>query len=153
MDLIIQLIIIVVIVASIMKRMQEVAKKGKELEEPPPVSPPAEPQMVKRLQDVFKELSDDRTGQEVMEKEPVTEIRDFRERQPEFAEPVVEEVPLVPEEGFCPVSEDIIQPVSYRKFDISKVKQKQGLQLSFKGPEVVRGIIMSEVLGPPVSMR
>ena len=145
MDRIIQLIIIVVIFASIVKRMQQVAQKGEELEAPPPVSPPVTPPMVKRLQDVFQELSGERVEQEVMEEKPVTDTGDFRERQTEFPESVVEET--------LPIPEDVLQPVSYRDVGIPKAKQKQEIKLGFKGPEVVRGIIMSEILGPPVSMR
>ena len=151
MDLIIQLIIVVVIVASIVKRMQQVAKKGEELEEPPPAAPPVTPPMVERPLMPVQRVEE--VEKPVKQAEPSGMLKELRELfQQEIPEPVVEEVPLAPEE-FPPVSEDILQPVSYRDVVIPKKEPGLLFSLSFTGTEAAKGIVMSEVLGPPVSMR
>jgi len=151
MDLLIQIIIIVVIVLSILKRMKEVAGKGEELGAPPPVAPPVSPPMVERpLMPVQRVEEVEKT---VKQAEPSGMLKELRELfQQELPEPAVEEVPLTPEE-FPPVSEDILQPVSYREIVIPKKEPAPLLSLSFTGTEAAKGIVLSEILGPPVSLR
>jgi len=150
-EFLINLVIVVVIILAVLKRLKDVAKKGEELEAPPPAAPPAAPDMVERtdeipqeepverpeLPEIFKQLF----GQE----KPDIPGEDEFEQKPEVPEPVMAEQFQPPEE--------IAKPVAYGLPVIPKEEQTPRLKLSFRGSEVVRGIVMSEILGPPVGLK
>ena len=148
MELIINLIIIFVIIFSVLKRIQEVAKKGEELKVPPDIPPETLSEQIKELKNLMQpELEEVKPISEPVLPEEVT----IEKVHAEFTEPEVVPEPEIPafiEEPF-PVIEE---PVSYKKITPRK-KVSQRYILSFRGSEVVRGIIMSEILGNPVSMR
>ena len=155
MELIINLIIVVVIVFSILKRVQEVAKKGEELKVPPDIPPETLSEQIKKFKDLMQpELEEVESVSESV----LTEENIFEKAHKEFAEPEVFSEPEIPAfiEEPVPVVEKTIpvfkKPVSYKKI-IPRKKVSKGYILKFGGSEVVRGIIMSEILGKPVSMR
>ena len=146
MELIINLIIIIVIVASILKRLKSVASKAEELETPPPVAPPDVPEVMKRMRDVFPEKPTAPAVPQEKEEQPAVFTEDLFEReQPEFQVPVIEEV--------VQAAEEILRRAPLRKVTIPEEEPKLRIKLSFSGPEVVKGIVMSEILSPPVSLR
>ena len=155
MELIINLVIVFIIVFSILKHLQEVGKKGEELKVPPDIPPESLSEQIKKIKDL--------TQHELEEVKPVsesvlTEEEIFEKIHAEFTEPEVAPEPETSALIKEPVSmiwepvPTIKKPVSYRKI-IPRKKVSQRYTLSFGGSEVVRGIIMSEILGKPVSMR
>ena len=165
MELIINLLILFFIIFTVFKRLQQVAKKQEEIKTPPS-SYPGPVTEIGPLSEVIKELSQklehreewievkEQPGEPVLSEE---EQEQFEEIQPEFVEPSTYQIPeLVPEVTVLPQTEEpveeILQPPESRKVAARK-KEKLAYPLRFGGPEVVKGIIMSEILGPPVSMR
>ena len=148
MELIINLIIVFVIIFSILKRVQEVGKKGEELKVPPDIPPESLSEQIKELKNLMQPELEEVT----QASEPVlTEEGTIERVHAEFTEPEVAPEPETPALYEEPVPM-IKQPVSYKKITPRK-KVSQRYILSFGGSEVVRGIIMSEILGKPVSMR
>ena len=166
MELLINLIIIFVIFAAILKRFKEVAKKGEELGSSPPAAPEVEPEIVGRKVDVprkepgpgqvLKKLFEE-LGEVTLERPPEqAEPKDIMKQTTVLRGDVLEQPWELPEqivEESVQPSEIIQPPVSYSKAAVSKEKPVSRFQLSFSGSEVVRGIVMSEILGPPVSER
>ena len=104
---------------------------GRETSAPQPQSaemPSAPP----TLGDIFKRLSG--------ELQP--------EAQHTVPEPIIAEPSYSPE----PIVEAPAVPVRRSRKMAAKTRVRSS-GLSFRGPDVVRGIILSEILGPPVSMR
>ena len=147
----INLVIVVVIILSVLKRLKDVAKKGEELETPPPAAPSAAPDMVERTDEIPQEEPVERPElpeifKRLLEQEkPDISDEDEFEQEPEVPEPVMAEPIQLPEE--------IVKPFSYGLPVIPKEEQTPELKLSFRGSEVVRGIVMSEILGPPVGLK
>ena len=163
MELIINLLILFFIIFTVFKRLQQVAKKQEEIKVPP--SSPSGPETeIVPLSEVIKELSHklDHSEEWIEVKEPtgepvLLEEEQFEEIQPELIEPSTSQIPeTVPEAPFIPQpeepAEEILQPLKSIKAAAGK-KEKIAYPLRFGGPEVVKGIIMSEILGPPVSIR
>jgi len=150
-ELLINLVIVVVIILSVLKRLKNVSKKGEELETPPPAAPPAAPDMVERTDEISQE--------EPVERPELPEIfkQLFGQEKPDISgEDELKQEPVVPEPSMAePVQppEEIVKPVAYGLPVIPKKEQTAELKLSFRGPEVVRGIVMSEILGPPVGLK
>ena len=164
MGLVINLIILFFILFTVFKRFQQIAKKQEEIKVPPS-SPPGPVAETEPITDILKELGRrlEQVGEVDTETvkpagEPVFPYEGRIEKmQPEFAEPVPVELPEIPSEaGFLPELEesvpDIIKPPDYINA-VAPKKAKRQYALQFGGPEVVKGILMSEILGPPVSMR
>ena len=146
MIVIINLIIVLVIIISVLKRITDVANQSKNLEKSP----------------VSKEKGSNHEVEEW--------IRQFQNKP----QPVL--VPPQPVESVIPEAHSIHHEDSF-KMDIEEQFDREPVVpdyeftsqtavsghyqetapseviLRFNGPEVVRGIIMSELLGPPVSMR
>jgi hypothetical protein len=148
------LIIILVIVITVLKRLREVEKKGKELGGPPPVAPPlpwepaAPPQTAP--QPVLERPVPQTEAAETFEEErpePVFTFEDMFEEEKTPAEPesVFKEEIVYPPEELIPVI-----PLVERQPQIVKIPT---LNLSFSRSEVVRGIVMSEILRPPLALR
>ena len=162
MELIINLIIVFIIIFSILRRVQEVGKKGEEIKVPPDIPPESLSEQIKELKNLMQPELEEVT----QVSEPVlTEEGAIEKVHAEFTEPEVAPEPETPAlfEEPVPVVEEQIpvivepvpmikQPVSYKKITPRK-KVSQRYILSFGGSEVVRGIIMREILGSPVSMR
>ena len=163
MELLINLLILFVIIFTVFKRLQQVAKKQEEIKTQPS-SHPGPVTEIKPLSEVIKELSHKLEHREewIEMKEPtgepvLLEEGQFEEIQPEFVEPSTSQIPeMVPEAPFLlkpeEPAEEILQPPKSRKVAVRK-KEILAYSLRFGGPEVVKGIIMSEILGPPVSIR
>ena len=164
MELLINLIILFVIFFTVFKRIQEISKKKDEIKLPPAPQngPPSKPETTT---DVFKELG--RRIEQVVEVDSETvkpsgeQVHPYGYRiekmQQEFAEPVPIELPeIFPDAEVYPQVEEpvpeIIEQYDYNKVNAYK-KGKKRYALQFRGTEIVRGILMSEILGTPVSMR
>jgi len=151
LDLLINLIIIFVIVISVLKRLQNVAQKGREIKSPPPAAPSPTPKMAEKKSTVLQEQKIPTEPPEFLK--PVVEQakrmffpEDFWEHKTtEIPEPALEE-PLLPE-----VEE--IQKISLRDITLPEKEPIPGMKLNFGSSDVVGGIVMREILGPPVSMR
>ena len=162
MELIINLIIVFIIIFSILKRVQEVGKKGEELKVPPDIPPETLSEQIKELKNLVQPEPEEvkPVSEPVLQEEITIEKVHAEYAEPEAApEPetpaIIEEPVPVVEEQIPVIGEPvpmIKQPVSYKKV-IPRKKVSQRYILSFGGSEVVRGIIMSEILGKPVSMR
>jgi len=145
-EFLINLVIVVVIILAVLKRLKDVAKKGEELEAPPPAAPPAAPDMVERTDEIPQE--------EPVERPELPEIfkQLFGQEKPDIpGEDEFEQEPVIAEPVQLP--EKIVKPVTYGLPVITKEEQTPRLKLSFRGSEVVRGIVMSEILGPPVGLK
>ena len=147
--LLINLIIIFVIFVAIMKRVQEVTKKAQELKTQPPVTPPIFPKAI--LEPTEERPSPQwQPSQElkpsVEQEKPVVFREDLWEHlKEELPEPEVEET-------FQPPVE-FVQKVPYQEVLKSVREHEPRLYFSFSGSELVKGIIMSEILGQPLSLR
>ena len=164
MELFINLLILFFIFFTVFKRFQKIAKKKEEIKVPP--SPPHGPATeTETITDVLKELGRRLEHVEEINTETVKPPGEpilpdegwIEEMQPEYAEPVPDELPEIsPEAEVYPQAEEpvpvIIKPPDHVK-SAARKKGKRQYALQFGGPEVVRGILMSEILGPPVSMR
>ena len=99
--------------------------------------PQEEPVERPELPEIFKQLFE--------QEKPDISGEDELEQEPEVPEPVMAESVQPPEE--------IVKPVAYGLPVIPKEEQAPELKLSFRGSAVVRGIVMSEILGPPVGLK
>jgi len=148
MEVLINLVIIFIVIATVLKRIQELGKKQGEIKVPP-ASPPVP----------FPELTEEPVRQEKSEEEEIKPVREwipsleevFEKIRPEFTEPEIFPEPEIPPLVEEPVPE-VVQPIFYEKA-VPREKAASGVTLNFSGSEVVRGIIMREILGPPVSMQ
>ena len=161
------LIIIFVIIFAVLKRIKEIAKKESEIKDRAPAPPAPFPELAEELKQRFEQLETEMIQPEAETLEPeikpaVFEREIFEEKRPEFIEPVIQPEPeLLPDTELRPEIEvplRVEEPVSVAKkeFIYKKAVPREKYQaavLNFRGPAVVNGIIMSEILGPPVSMR
>jgi hypothetical protein len=177
MDVVINLIILFIIFITIMKKIQEVSKKGEDLRKP--LSPPGAPQPgetapmddyedVRRPITVFDEIPEEEEKEvyePVWDDKPTEE--EIFEKKP--ADSPVPEVIQEPESVFAQSalinSEEIYRTEKSNIFDesIYKAHRNAGIlnredfvpvyRLNLRGHELVKGIILSEILGPPASMK
>ena len=169
MELIVNLIIVFVIIISILKRIQDVAGKGEELSDPRKVPPEALSEQMERVEDFQRSVQEEEEpGEDVRPRIPervtIEDVfRKFTENQfPQRPEQFPESEPFYEPEkaaladayAFAAEPPPVItQPVSRkRKKPPGKIRVRSPF-LNFGGPDVVRGIVMSEILGTPVSMR
>jgi len=148
MEVLINLVIIFIVIATVLKRIQELAKKQEEIKIPP-ASPPMP----------FPELAEEPVRPEKLEEEEIKPVSEwaplleevFEKIRPEFVEPEIYIEPEISPPVKVPVPE-VVQPIFYEKA-VPRKKAASGVTLNFSGSELVRGIIMREILGPPVSMQ
>ena len=165
MELIINLIIILVIIFSVLKRLKGTSEKVKELEKPSPAvpktgreTPQKEPGARGILKELFKELEE--SSREKPIEQPVAMQRSEQETDGHVPSSGEDTFELSQEELIKTAQEELSQTTDDRKRDSQDFIQKipvtkpvKQFHLIFYGPDVVRGIVMSEILGPPVSMR
>jgi hypothetical protein len=176
LNLLINIIIVIVIFVSIMKRIQEVSKKGQDLRKP--LSSPGEThpgktapvddyEDVRRPITVFDEIPEE-------EKEVFEPVWDDKPNEEEIFEKKQTETYVppqlrVPETIFVKPadisSEEIYKTEKSNIFDesIYKAHRNAGVlnredfvpayRLNLRGQDLVKGIILSEILGPPASMK
>jgi len=176
-EFLINILIIFFILASAFKRLNEMAKKAKELKESPPgpvppvsdvsgtmeeaVPVPEEgevwPERVPRgeppLRRTLKELLEE--PEPVPEETPSVVLPEWEEtagRVVTVEEPRPYEYPPAGTEE-SPGSIEPAEPAARSTRETAGETSAAGLRLRFDGSEVVRGIVMGEILGPPVSMR
>jgi len=148
MEVLINLVIIFIVIVTVLKRIQELAKKQGEIKIPP-ASPPVP----------FPELFEEPVHPEKLEEEEIKPVSErvssleevFEKIRPEFVEPEISLEPEIP----TPAEEPVLaveQPILYEKA-VTRRKVTPGLTLHFSGSELVSGIVMREILGPPVSMQ
>ena len=148
MEVLINLVIIFIVIATVLKRIQELGKKQGEIKIPP-ASPPVP------LPGLFEE----QVHPEKLEEEEIKPVSEwapsleevFEKIRPEFVEPEIYIEPEISPPVKVPVPE-VVQPIFYEK-TVPRKKAASGVTLNFSGSELVRGIIMREILGPPVSMQ
>ena len=177
---IINLIIIFIIVGSLIKRFREVAKTGRELTDdekrrqlresdvareamgpdvgtggrrveeipiPRPEPAPSRQPEVRTLEDLIRSL----TGEEqTTQQDSAVPLR------PEPAVDVYAEEAAMVDRAETPAEERIARtrvPVSYAVKKKPAPVRLHGLRLGFGGDDLVRGIVMSEILSPPVALR
>jgi hypothetical protein len=171
MELIVNVIIVLVVIVSIFKRIQEVAGKGEELSAPRKVPPEALSEQMERVEDFQRSVQEEQdpgsgedTGPRVPERVTIEDVfRKFAEqRAPQRLETAPVPVPF--HEPEKPVLDDVYDlsseqhpaippPVPRKRIDSRVNIPVRSPLLNFGGPEVVRGVVMSEILGTPVSMR
>ena len=179
MDVLINLVILLVIVASLLKRVKEITQKGEEVKRVPEGPPDPLAETIKEarersemrqdterrsIRDVFEESG----HEQPVESPPVTEtpsapptLEDIFKRlageiAPESRQPVPEPMAVEPPPPEPVPAEPLTEPPPISEYKPPRQKAKPKARtggLSFDGPEVVRGIILSEILGPPVSLR
>lgn len=165
MELIVNLIIVFVVIFSILKRMQDVANKGKELGTPQKVPPKGFSGQAKGTRDIMRsEETESESGEEVAPPTPkkitIEEVfRKFAEQQMPFPpkpepfyepeKPAFMETPFFTEEHPPVITEEV--PRKKRK--PPEKKRARPLFLHFEGTDLVRGILMSEILGSPIALR
>ena len=154
MNHLINIIIIFIIIVSVFKRLQGIAKKGGEIKVPPASPPVPFPEMTEKYE------TPEESAQEKME-EPVRKpalsgeeilkeiFRVHTEPKATFEHEIIP-VPPLPEQVEEPVSM-VEQPLPARK--AAPREKEKSYTLHFGGSELVRGILMSEILGTPVSLR
>ena len=170
METIIQIIIILVIIASVMKRFREIAGKSKDLEttklpkpvldlfevETPEEEPPARPFAKPRFEPSPEMRPKPRPGTPSWEESrPVGESTTFEEETLESRSEI-----QVPESRFpdgmtqAGGSMPEIRAYAERPRMMRSPERRPHIPvLRFHQTQVVRGIIMSEILGPPVGLR
>ncbi len=173
MEVIIQLIIIFIVILSVLKRVKEAGQKGQELDKgkiPGNILDMFDPEgaegkaVQKPSPSDQQEMSAGEYSEPIgnsgeLSKEPLipSEVpyepveapeiveKDVFDTQPDslvLQEELIEEpVPEIPKP-------DLLWPAQTFLREADK-----GLDLGFTGPQVINGIIMREILGPPVSMR
>jgi len=173
MEVIIQLIIIFIVILSVLKRVKEVGQTGQELDkgkipgnildmfDPDSAkgkagqkpSPADQQEMPAGEYSESVEISGEPSKEPLIPSEvpyepveaPEIVEKDILDTQPESLLPqeelIKEYVPIIP------------KPVLLRSSQKVHREPGKGLDLGFTGPQVINGIIMGEILGPPVSMR
>lgn len=169
MDKLINLVIIFIIFISIFKRLREVALKQQEIQKPREPSPLPGPFVETELPEGAVDMEPEEMvpSIETMPTEQVVPLEEMIERrireviEPEMSREIelpVEEVSSWPLEE--QVSEPLpeVQPVAaVRPVGLVKKppapRRKSRTVLDFGSPGVIRGILMREILGPPVALR
>jgi len=178
-EIIINLIIIIAIVLSVLKRLQDVSKKSEEIKKPQR-RPPAKPTATRTAPTAQQSGAPDtagRPGGEPMKQRPRSIIEELiKELQPvpETRPATTAEAPEAADEPSV-FGEDTWE-MKDKEFAASAFESRGtdnefrepgtgeralsieerahiGLKLDFTGPDLVRGIVMREILGPPVSLR
>jgi len=159
MGIIIQLIIVFIIIASVMKRFKEIAGKSKELEQSPLPKPAIDLFEVQNSQEepAAKPFQAQQPETPPWELPPRAEVpvsfdEDAFESRPEIevsesrlSEGMTKVGGLMPEiRTFAERPQTMISP---------ERRRPHIPVLRFNQNQVVRGIIMSEILGPPVGIR
>lgn len=180
MEPLINIIVTIAVIFFVLKRMQEVAKKGGDLTKPPiprPMFPDEDEEMTSRREEMQPEeesrraemfpdeeetVSDDarservRRAQEQLRErnKKLEERRRYIERQRRIAEERFEsarEAVTIREEYREPVATSTPRRATARP---ARAGQPGGTPIpAFTRSVVVQGLIMSEILGPPVSLR
>ena len=149
MELLINLIIIFIIVASVLKRLSAVSRKGRELETtrlPGDVVETAEPASYPRppvrepAWTPYPEIQAGETAE--TDVYPVTTAEELLETSPSVTIPELTAAYQRPSP----------EPAVPRHREVHR-HQGMSMKLAFTSHRVVNGIIMSEILRPPVSMR
>lgn len=164
MDVIIQIIIVLIIIASILKRFQDVAQKGQDLDK-------------KKIPDkLFEKLdmeeSQKKTWPETVQTpqqevpvdtsaEPV-EVQTMFEKEPTEVQTTIDEgifetqpEPLIPGEQVYYDEPARVMPPPAATMPKKAVYAEplKPLMLGFTATQVTTGIVMGEILGPPVALR
>jgi len=146
MEVLINLIIIFIVIVTVLKRIQVLGKKQEEIKVPPASPPVPFPELAEELKRLEK------PGEEEIKPvgERIPSIKEvFEKIQTEFAEPEISFETEIPPPVEEPIPE-VLQPIFYEKA-VRRKKAAPSITLKFSGSELVRGIIMREILGPPVS--
>jgi hypothetical protein len=167
MEIIINLIIFLVIIFSVIKRLKDVSEKGEKLEAPPPAVPKTGREEIPKtmeaprkgpgarevLKELFKELEEASQGKPLEQVEQAEQV----ELQ-QTATPIP--IPIYSEDTLERIQEAPIQPTEVDKPLLPDYVKKAPMnkhvpefQLSFSSSDTVMGIVMSEILGPPVSLK
>lgn len=173
MEVIIQLIIIFIVILSVLKRVKDAGQKGQELDKG---------NIPGSILDMFDpDGAEGRAGQKPssagQQEMPAGEYSEPVEitGEPSKKPLIPSEVPYEPVEAQEMVKKDIFgtqpdslelqeelfeepvpeipKPGLLRPAQTVLREADKGLDLGFTGPQVINGIIMREILGPPVSMR
>ena len=156
MDVIIQIIIVIVIISSVLKQIKAVSDKSGDLGKPKPpgqgfdmddtVKPAARttknPSAVVLPQEPVRSRPGPISFPVTIEEEDfaaVIDQTDSSEIEPYMLDGTGEEMPP--------------EPIQSDAFTSSRPAPPVNPYLDFSGQEVTRGIIMREILGPPVSLR
>lgn len=182
MEVIIQLIIIFIIILSVLKRVKEASQKGQELDKgniPGSILDMFDPDSEKgKAGQKPSATPSDQQEMPAGEYSGPVEITGEPSKEPLIPSevPVIPpEVPYEPVEAQEMVKKDIFEtqpdslkpqeelieepvpeapkPVLSRPAQTVLREADKGLDLGFTSPQVINGIIMREILGPPVSMR
>jgi len=178
MEVLINVVILFIIIVSLLKRVQAVSKKGDEVKRVPegPPDPLAETIKEAQRRSEMQERMNRRTIREVFEEPerqpaapPIQQeeipsgppsLEDIFRRITDEIRPDIQEMAPEPVKEEMFPSEQVSEPVPEPQYDSTPSKRfmaarrrKHPVGLSFKGPEVVRGIVLSEILGPPVALR
>jgi len=166
-ELIINIAIILFIIFSVLKRTQEVSKKSQDIKKPPETSRPPlqrrpaspvqqetarrETPTATRTETILRQ--DKPAGEKPLWRQMLEELdiypeteRTVKKEAQEAGERVVAEVKKA-KESPKPVIATVNIPDEYEP------KPLHQLKLHFAGDDLVRGIVMSEILGQPVSMK
>jgi hypothetical protein len=158
MALLINLIIIFIVIYTVLKRVQEISKKGGEIKVPPASPPITFPEFAEEQprRTIFYPEPEETPVEPVGESAPSRE-ETFETYQKETAEPEVfseQAVSYYPELSYRsekPVpTERTPKPAIQEK---TPAKPVPPLVLRFNTSELVRGFLMGEILGVPVSIR
>ncbi|MBN1294765.1 MAG: hypothetical protein JXB48_23215 [Candidatus Latescibacteria bacterium] len=154
MEILVQLIIVFIIIASILKRMQEISQKAKTLDK--------EKDLGQTIEMFGDENTPERaeqkpTGPSGLDKPVIT----FPTESFEIPNMPLEDMFETSSEQVIGESEKILEekvveiplPTRHRLEKPFRMIPGECFKPGFSGSQVVTGIIMGEILGPPVSMR
>jgi hypothetical protein len=167
MEVIFNLIIILVVVFTVMKRLQEVAQKGVDIKQPPLTRPPAPSgTTMSSSREMTTEYTTTEPEQPLPQRPspfPLREMVETMERQYRYiTEPPLPPVPVM---RYEPAAEDAFEAVApsaapklLQRQVVASAPQRgtapnRHLVLAFNSETVLNGMIMSEILGPPVALR
>ena len=161
MEYIIQIVIIIFIFLALIKRIKEIAEKGGEIKAPPVSPPVSQPEMTEELNRRFVETEEEAVKPE---DKPVLSVEDIFEKfAREYVEPETSHEPeITPESEIIPEAEitpEVEKPVPEVVMSLLQARAAPlkaaptGVKLNFGGSGLVTGILMSEILGPPVALR
>ena len=160
MEWLINLVIIFIVFLAIFKRIQEVAKKGGEIMGPPGSPPVPSREAAEEFRTVEQPVEEEIIlHREEMQpkREPSLSIEDiFEKLRGGYVQPEVQPEPeITPEEELPPEVEQVVPAPAEPFVDmkITPLRKTPGFALQFTGPDLVRGILMREILGPPLSLR
>lgn len=166
MDVIINIIIVIFVISSVLKRFQEVSKKSGDVTKPsPPLRErPDVPPLPHVTGDATPEPSTEPVTQHNNREPEVKSLKDlvdylkdeYQQVEAPSPQPELPVAAIEPE----PVLSSIEQPspmVSEKVLKVSRAELEPeraiSPSLTFSSEQVVNGIILSEVLGPPVALR